>query len=217
MLKKRQLTIKIGFWLVWLGTLAVSFYWGSTFEWSYDWNWNAISAVATLGVAIIALWPIMDDHLKRQSRAHIVRTRVWHELTELRPTLDQWATFGEDSGISRVVGSLDRGAFNQSVEKVRALFEASDLLEKDEQDQLTRLFVHLSMISKSNPVVPDLAEIARQFLDEARSVFSVRLRQRFVMPDEVAGEGGRLPGETRHGRPTAARAWPVRANDEVQQ
>ena len=89
----------------------------------WDWQWNAIAALAAAGAAIVALIPIYQRWMRDRKKVATMRSRLMAELLLIQGLLDAGLPINDP-----VIG--------QAGDEIEAIFKSSELLESDEIEPL---------------------------------------------------------------------------------
>jgi hypothetical protein len=112
----------------------VSFYWGTTFDWSLSANWEALSSIATFAAVLVALAPILLDRVQRKRQANGVRRRLKQKLSVFKPQL---AAQSRGANWRARGAELSTGQFLKEFADLESLMQHTDLITDDESDVLT--------------------------------------------------------------------------------
>ena len=135
------MTVRAPWWMLPLAGavgLGLGFLWGNSFDGRAAPDWQAISAIATAGAVLVALWPIYRDWAHTSSQAENLRSRLQLKLVEFYVELHVLAESASDDG--DVQGGRD---WERILAGIEALLSGAAILDPDESSAVIETYLDL--------------------------------------------------------------------------
>ena len=153
-----------------------------------EWNWTAISSVATSSAVLVALFPIVRNAFRQRKLAKILLVQIQTQLTRLRPT------------VARRLGDTDFAAYTaerfspeerKSVDALELLFGQAHIMKPREYIQFVLLAIYLPLLS----ALPEFGPSRSNVVSVVLAVIEESLRL-FGESKILHGKGPDLPWDT---------------------
>jgi len=125
-------------------------------------NWQAVAAVATFLVVLVALGPIILDANRRRAQARSLRIRLCSKLTLLRPSLGSIIQGGTPSYPAAI---LSPESFRETIMLIQQMMTDPSVLRANEQDQMALVLANLEFTAALFGTPEFTARTAKNILD----------------------------------------------------